>query len=39
MRIEHLGDRDGKVVSRIARCLVLQMDDNVLDHRNTPVGA
>ena len=38
MRIEDLGDRDGKVASRIARCLVLQMDDNVLDHRNTPVG-
>ena len=38
MRIEDLGDRDGKVASRIARCLVLQMDDNVLDHRNTPAG-
>jgi hypothetical protein len=38
MRIEGLGDRDGEVASRIARCLVLQMDDNVLDHRNTPVG-
>jgi hypothetical protein len=37
MRIEGLGDRGGNVAGRIARGLVLQMDDYVLDHRNTPV--
>jgi len=32
VRPECLGNRDGKVPSRVARCLLLQIDDKVLDH-------
>ena len=33
MSVEALRNADSKIASRIARDLVLQIDDNVLDHR------
>jgi hypothetical protein len=37
--ITGLRDGDGKFASGIARDSVLQIDDNVLDHRNAPERA
>jgi hypothetical protein len=37
MRVEGLRNGDGKIPSRVARDPMLQMDENILDHRNAPV--
>src|SRR5712671_5285780 len=38
MGVADLRDRNGKITGRIARDLVLQVDGNVLDHRNAPIA-
>jgi hypothetical protein len=38
MGIADFRDRNGKISSRIARDLMLQIDDNVLDHRDAPIA-
>src|SRR3981189_2044555 len=38
MGVAGLRDRNGKITGRIARDVVLQVDDNVLDHRDAPIA-
>jgi len=39
MSVKRLGNGDSKIAGRIAPDPVLQIDDNILDHRIAPVEA